>query len=197
MAVIKENNNVLEKHNIEESKLLDIPKKKKGGKLKLTDAERAKRAERCRALARRTGDSHQKLEQAVESVTTKWNYADIKELSQITGLSISNTKEILFSKKKLTDWKRQKTKKIKITGLVVLEKLIRTVNEGRLPTYNAGIMFNMLSGSFMPKKIDKANNVINIGDNRQVKVYYPNFDRQNENIAETNVDISKVPLKDL
>jgi hypothetical protein len=197
MAVIKENNNVLEKHNIEESKLLDIPKKKKGGKLKLTDAERAKRAERCRALARRTGDSHQKLEQAVESVTTKWNYADIKELSQITGLSVANVKGLLFDKKKLKDWKKQKKRKIDITGMIVMEKLIRTVNEGRLGAYQGGIMFNMLYERFAGSKQAKADNIINIGDNRQVKVYYPNFDKQNENIAETNVDISKVPLKDL
>ena len=197
MAVIKENNNVLEKHNIEESKLLDIPKKKKGGKLKLTDAERAKRAERCRALARRTGDSHQRLEQAVESVTTKWNYADIKELSQITGLSVANVKGLLFDKKKLKDWKKQKKRKIDITGMIVMEKLIRTVNEGRLGAYQGGIMFNMLYERFAGSKQAKADNIINIGDNRQVKVYYPNFDKQNENIAETNVDISKVPLKDL
>lgn len=197
MAVIKENNNVLEKHNIEEGKLLDIPKKKKGGKLKLTDAERAKRAERCRALARRTGDSHQKLEQAVESVTTKWNYADIKELSQITGLSVANVKGLLFDKKKLKDWKKQKKRKIDITGMIVMEKLIKSVNDGRLGAYQGGIMFNMLYERFAGSKQAKADNIINIGDNRQVKVYYPNFDKQNENIAETNVDISKVPLKDL
>lgn len=197
MAVIKENNNVLEKHNIEEGKLLDIPKKKKGGKLRLTDAERAKRAERCRALARRTGDSHQKLEQAVESVTTKWNYADIKELSQITGLSVANVKGLLFDKKKLKDWKKQKKRKIDITGMIVMEKLIKSVNDGRLGAYQGGIMFNMLYERFAGSKQAKADNIINIGDNRQVKVYYPNFDKQNENIAETNVDISKVPLKDL
>jgi hypothetical protein len=133
----------------------------------------------------------------VESVTTKWNYADIKELSQITGLSVANVKGLLFDKKKLKDWKKQKKRKIDITGMIVMEKLIRTVNEGRLGAYQGGIMFNMLYERFAGSKQAKADNIINIGDNRQVKVYYPNFDKQNENIAETNVDISKVPLKDL
>ena len=197
MAVIKENNVISSNKDVILEGVIEVKTKKKGQKLKLSDAERAKRAERCRALARRTGDSHQKLEQAVESVTTKWNYADIKELSQITGLSVANVKGLLFDKKKLKDWKKQKKRKIDITGMIVMEKLIRTVNEGRLGAYQGGIMFNMLYERFAGSKQAKADNIINIGDNRQVKVYYPNFDKQNENIAETNVDISKVPLKDL
>jgi len=197
MAVIKENKVISSNKDVILEGVIEVKTKKKGQKLKLSDAERAKRAERCRALARRTGDSHQKLEQAVESVTTKWNYADIKELSQITGLSVANVKGLLFDKKKLKDSKKQKKRKIDITGMIVMEKLIRAVNEGRLGAYQGGIMFNMLYERFAGSKQAKADNIINIGDNRQVKVYYPNFDKQNENIAETNVDISKVPLKDL
>lgn len=197
MSVIKENKVISSNKDVILEGVIEVKTKKKGQKLKLSDAERAKRAERCRALARRTGDSHQKLEQAVESVTTKWNYADIKELSQITGLSVANVKGLLFDKKKLKDWKKQKKRKIDITGMIVMEKLIKSVNDGRLGAYQGGIMFNMLYERFAGSKQAKADNIINIGDNRQVKVYYPNFDKQNENITDDNVDISKVPLKDL
>jgi len=163
----------------------EIKRLKKDQVRRLSDAERAKRAERCRSMALRNADKTVKLENAVVKARTDWNLADIKTLSEMMNLPIKKVKSILGNKSELKDYKKQKKQMIDLGGMNVLAKLIGTIDSSRLSPYQAGMMTSMLYDKFYPKKKGmEATNTINIGDNRSVKVYYPNFDKNNVKTAE-------------
>ena len=175
----------------------DVPRRKKGGKLRLTEAERAKRAERMREIGKKQHYEKGRVELAVTGVKSAWNYQDIKDLAEVTGLSTAKVKQIFFDNKSFKDWQKQKMRKLKITGFATLTKLLTIVNSGRLSPYQAGMLFNMIKPSIIEPKKDNAQNIVNIGDNRQVKVYYPNFDKTKPKMPEKSVNVAKTPLSEL
>jgi hypothetical protein len=121
---------------------------------------------------------------AVEKVVTNFSKSELTELSKASGLSIKAVKSIVSNKKSFKQWKARQSRGIDLVGLSALAKLIRTVSEGRVSPYQAGLLFQMLRGQIIrePKNTNPTTS-ISIGDNRRVNVYYPNFtqkDKQTE-----------------
>ena len=121
---------------------------------------------------------------AVEKVVTNFSKSELTELSKASGLSIKAVKSIVSNKKSFKQWKARQSRGIDLVGLSALSKLIRTVSEGRVSPYQAGLLFQMLRGQIIREaKNTNPTTSISIGDNRRVNVYYPNFtqkDKQTE-----------------
>lgn len=117
------------------------------------------------------------LRKKVIDVVNKVDKKEMAELSKITGLSVKETTAILTNTKQWKGWKKRQKRLIDTVGIISLQKLIKIVNEGRFSPYQAGLMFQILRGQVMrdPVKKSDATTSINIGDNRRVNVYYPNF----------------------
>lgn len=128
------------------------------------------------------------LNEVVKKNIEKYDKRDILEISKITGLSTRATRDVLANKKDFKNWRAKQMRMIDTVGLTTLKQLITIVNQGRISPYQAGLMFQMLRGQIIrsPKKGDPTTS-INIGDNRKVSVYYPNF---------TPKDIKGVPVID-
>lgn len=136
------------------------------------DPKTEERRETMRELNNKRLALNKKIDQSVAKLEKK----DIIEMARLTGLSIKATRELLTERKEWKGWKARQVRMIDTVGIVTLKNLITTVNQGRLSPYQAGLMFQMLRGQILrdPKKLD-ATTSINIGDNRKVSVYYPNF----------------------
>jgi hypothetical protein len=136
------------------------------------DPKTEERRETMRELNNKRLALNKKIDQSVAKLEKK----DIIEMAKLTGLSIKNTRELLTERKEWKGWKARQVRMIDTVGIVTLKNLITTVNQGRLSPYQAGLMFQMLRGQILrdTKKLD-ATTSINIGDNRKVNVYYPNF----------------------
>lgn len=121
------------------------------------------------------------LSEVVDKTLVSFTKADIKKLSEVTGLSVKATRDIITNKKNFKDWKKQQVRIMDTVGLVALGKLITTVNQGRVSPYQAGLMFQMLRGQIIrePKNTQPTTS-ISIGDNRRVNVYYPNFTQKDK-----------------
>jgi hypothetical protein len=82
----------------------------------------------------------------------------------------------LSGRAEFKEWKKKQTRIIDVVGITTLKNLITIVNQGRLSPYQAGLMFQILRGQiFRDTKKQEPTNTINIGDNRKVSVFYPNF----------------------
>lgn len=132
------------------------------------------------------------IKKEIATVKTKLEKKDIEEIAKLSGLSVKATRGILTGKGEWKEWKRRQVRMIDTIGLVTLKNLITTVSSGRLSPYSAGMMFQILRGQILrePKKTE-ATTSINIGDNRKVSVYYPNFtpkDKKDEFATAKDID---------
>jgi len=137
--------------------------------------------------------NRQEIAKQVDKVITKFSKSEINDLAKATGLSTKAVRSIVDSKKSFKQWKARQTRGVNMVGMVVLSKLIRTVNESRLSGYQAGLLFQMLKPQII-KEISKTDAMtsINIGDNRRVSVYYPNFTPKDK-VAEYNTVVKEKP----
>ena len=117
-----------------------------------------------------------KIAYALELAVTKHVNGQARELAQVAGVPVTYATELLTSKRAFVDWRATKRRALDVRGVAVLDKLLRTIGDGRLSPYQAGMMYTMLHDKVMrPKANNKPENIINVGDNRKVSVYYPNF----------------------
>jgi hypothetical protein len=125
------------------------------------------------------------ISKAVDKVVNEFSKNEIAELSKASGLSIKAVKSIVSNKKSFKQWKARQSRGIDLVGLSTLSKLIETVHSGHVSPYQAGLLFQMLRPQILreSKKTD-ATTSINIGDNRRVSVYYPNFTAKDTNGTE-------------
>jgi len=114
--------------------------------------------------------------EAVEKTVANFSKGEIAELSKASGLSTKAVRSIVGSKTSFKQWKARKSRGIDLVGLSTLSKLIETVHGGHVSPYQAGLLFQMLRPQILRQSNKKEPTTsINIGDNRKVSVYYPNF----------------------
>ncbi|MDD5006694.1 MAG: hypothetical protein PHS33_09375 [Candidatus Omnitrophica bacterium] len=134
--------------------------KRVGGRPRLTQEEKLIRADGI-LTALKALDSASKI---------KW--------SKTLGIPVKALSKVLDSDDVWNKHVEKVRRGLALLSFDVLETLLKNIKSkaGQLPPHTAGILYGILHDKAMPS-LNQAEAVanINIGDNRQIKVYYPNF----------------------